>query len=130
MKIKTFKQLNESSEYEFLSHYSEEIQNSIELLKKLRKLSLTSDDNTIDDEKNDKIDNRLSVYDTNVPSKIEDWIYDTPTSEEIARFAISNEDRWGTEPQMVLNAIEDYANICNIYIDHEDEDEDEDILEN
>jgi hypothetical protein len=40
MKIKTFKQLNESSESDFLSHYDEEIRNSIELLKRLKKIDI------------------------------------------------------------------------------------------
>lgn len=128
MKLKTFKQLNESSESDFLLHYDEEIRNAIKLLTKLHSFSLGTDDTDdaiIDNEKLEKLEKRLSVYDTNVQSKIEDWTYDIPTRREIAEFALRNQDRWGTEPQMVLFAIEDYAQACNIYIDHEDDEDDE-----
>lgn len=116
MKIKLFNQINESSYHDFLTHYDEEIEKSIKLLIKLQ-------DANIDD---DKIDDKLSVYDTNVKSKIDEWIYDTPSRDEIAEFAIRNQDRWGTEPQMVLYAIEDYATECKIYDDNEDDDDDND----
>ena len=119
MKIKSFNQINESSYHDFLMHYDEEIEKSIQLLIKLQ-------DANIDDE---KIFNKLSVYDDNVKSKIDEWIYDTPTKDEIAEFAIRNQDRWGTEPQMVLYAIEDFASECNIYSENDDDIDDGEFYE-
>lgn len=121
MKLKKFNKIDES--HNFLSRYNDEINNAIKLLIKLQ------DCNNID---HNKVEHRLSVYDVNVPDKIDEWIYDTPTPQEIAEFAEKNEYRWGTEPQMVLQAIEDYASACGIYNfdDEDDEDEDEEFNEN
>ena len=118
MKIKSVNQLNESSYHDFLTHYDEEIEKAINLLIKLE------NENYWEKCDPETLEKRLSVYDENVMSKIEDWIYDTPTKEEIAEFALKNQDRWGTEPQMVLFAIEDYANECGI--NHDDDDDDDD----
>ena len=118
MKIKSFNQINESSYSDFLANYAEEIENSINLLTKLQ---------DVKDCDQEKIEKRLNVYDTNVISKIEDWIYDTPNEKEIAEFALMNQDRWGTEPQMILYAIDDYATICGVYLqDDENDDENND----
>jgi len=126
MKIERFNQINESSHNEFLNHYSDDIQKSIILLVKLKNFFIEAehnDENITDElgELGEKIENRLSVYDKNVPSKIDEWIYDTPTPDEIVEFAIRNQYKWGTEPQMVLYAIEDYATECGIYPDDEDD---------
>lgn len=113
MKLKKFNKLNES--HHFINRYRDEIDRAIRFLIKLK------DCQNID---HNKVERILSVYDTNVPDKIDEWIYDTPSPQEIAEFAERNEYRWGTEPQMVLQAIEDYAQSCGIY-DFEEEDEDE-----
>ena len=120
MKIKSVTQLNESSYQDFLTHYGKEIENSIEILKKLKEHQ--------DDIDYANVENKLSVYDENVSSEIDRWIDETPTPDEIVQFAIMNQDRWGTEPQMILYAIEDYAVACGIYLqdDEEDEEDEED----
>jgi len=117
MKIKKFNQIKESSYSDFLMQYEEEIEKSIKLLVKLKDVI-----DTIDDASYEKIENKLSVYDTNVQSKIDEWIYKTPTSNEIADFAIMNQDKWGTEPKMLLYAIEDFADACDISLEDEDDD--------
>ena len=115
MKIKSVTQLNESSYGDFLTHYKDEIDNSIKILIKLKE---------IQDIDYDTIEDKLSVYDENVQNKIDEWINDTPSPDEIAQFALRNQDRWGTESQMILYAIEDFASVCGIYFqDEEDEDE-------
>ena len=118
MKLKKFNKVKES--YNFINRYEDEINNAIKLLIKLQNC------NNID---HNKVEQKLSVYDVNVPDKIDEWIYDTPTPQEIAEFAEKNEYRWGTEPQMVLQAIEDYAQTCSIY-DFDDDDNDEEANEN
>lgn len=119
MKLKKFNKINES--HNFISRYSDEINDAIKLLIKLQNC------NNIDHQ---KVEKRLSVYDINVPDKIDEWIHDIPTPNEIAEFAQSNEYRWGTEPQMVLQAIEDYASTCGIYNFDEDEDDEDEFNEN
>jgi hypothetical protein len=121
MKIKQFNQLNESSYTDFLDHYREELDNAIKLL-----ITLKDCDVEDDDQIQSRIESKLEVYDTNVPEQIERWIYRTPTKDEIVDFAIRNQNRWGTEPRMVLSAIEDYADACEIYLDDEDEDDEDD----
>ena len=119
MKIKNFNQLNESSYNDFLDSYSEEINNAITLLIKLKKYE-DSDDDSIQN----KLEKKLVVYDTNVPETIERWIYKTPSKDDIVNFAIQNQNRYGTEPKMILFAIEDYAEAFGVYL-RDDEDEDE-----
>lgn len=118
MTLKKYNKIYENDH--FLRNYDEEIQRAIKQLIKLSE---------VDDIDYDKIEDKLSVYDTNVAEKIDRWIFDTPTAEEISDFALRNQERWGTEPQMVLQAIEDYAQVCGIYDFDEDEDEDDEINE-
>ena len=119
MKIKKFNKLNESSYSDFSNNYSEEIHNAITLLKKLKKFEDNADDSI-----QAKIERKLEVYDTNVPEMIERWIYNTPSKNDIVEFAIRNQDRYGTEPKMILYAIEDYAEAFGVY-SHDEEDNDE-----
>ena len=62
MKIKSVTQLNESSYGDFLTHYKDEIDNSIKILIKLKE---------IQDIDYDTIEDKLSVYDENVQNKID-----------------------------------------------------------
>jgi hypothetical protein len=124
MKIKQFKQLNESSYDDFLNHYREELDNAIKLLIKLKDCDIENDDQI-----QSKIERKLEVYDKNVPDQIDHWIYDTPTKNEIVDFAIRNQNRWGTEPRMVLSAIEDYGDACEVYLEDEDEDDEDEFFE-
>ena len=117
MALKKYNKIYENDH--FLRNYDEEIRRAIKQLIKLSE---------VDDIDYDKIEDKLSVYDTNVAEKIDRWIYGTPTAEEISDYALRNQERWGTEPQMVLQAIEDYAQVCGIY-DFDEEDEDEEINE-
>lgn len=120
MKIKSVTQLNESSYEDFLTHYNEEIEKSINLLIKLKKYQedgLGLDYNAVED--------KLSVYDENVQNKIDEWINNTPSPDEITQFALRNQDRWGTEPQMILYAIEDFATVYGIYFQDDEDDEDD-----
>lgn len=120
MKIKSVTQLNESSYEDFLTHYNEEIEKSINLLIKLKKYQedgLGLDYNAVED--------KLSVYDENVQNKIDEWINNTPSPDEITQFALRNQDRWGTEPQMILYAIEDFAAVYGIYFQDDEDDEDD-----
>jgi len=116
------KKLNESSYSDFKRSYIEEIEQSIKLLIKLQE----NEDNI----NYEKVEKRLNVYDVNVQGKIDEWIYDTPSIDEIVEFAIRNQDKFGTEPRMILSAIEDFAQACNIYIDFDEDEYDEDIDEN
>lgn len=47
--------------------------------------------------------------------------YTTPTSEKLATLAMSNENRNGTEKQMVIEAIFNLSNHLKVYIEEEEE---------
>ncbi len=103
--------LNESSYTDFLSKYGDEINESI------KKLKILSGIDEIDEETYKQIEEKLKVYDTNVPKQIMHWIslskHQRISADEIARFALENMNRWGTEMQMVLYAIDDYFDIVD-----------------
>ncbi len=90
-----------SSYADFLSNYGSELR---DLLRKLKKVDL----NSISEEQWDKVEDRLGVYDTNVSEAIQHWVSVPVDVSDVAEFAIRNQDRWGTEPKQVLNAIEDF----------------------
>ena len=124
MKIKKFesiKIINESSYTDFLMHYGDEIRVAIQRLDKIGQESAGEEDFFNYDE----IDQRLENYDKNVIDEIDDWVVRGVAPEEIAEFAIRNQDRYGTEPRMVLYAIEDYFHACGLYDEDEEEDEEE-----
>jgi hypothetical protein len=106
--------LNESSYSDFLMNYGQEIREALKNLKKMRKVI-----SEITEQDDDKIQEKMRIYDTNVGDEIFDWIHDPNVSaDEIAKFALNNQDRWGTEPQFVLFAIDDCALILNKYFDN------------
>lgn len=66
-----------------------------------------------------------NIYDTLLVEELESMIEDhntTPTSERLATLAIRNENRNGTEKQMVIEAIFDLANYLGVYIEEIEED--------
>ena len=90
---------------DFLMNYSTEIREAISQLREMKSKLEQMDE---DDPKWDKIDQELRNYDTNVNQAIQSWAWRVPDAGEIARFAIDNMNRWGTEPQMVVFAINDF----------------------
>ena len=55
----------------------------------------------------------MAIYDKNVGETIDSWVggHGDVDAHEIAEFAINNQDRYGTEAQFVLRAIEDFYEI-------------------
>lgn len=111
--------LNETSYTDFLTRRGKEIHDAINKLALISSaMKHTRGDEKpleIDDETYNKIEDKLKVYDTNVLSKIDHWIALGGRTEahDIANFAIENMNRWGTEPQMVLYAIDDYFDVVD-----------------
>ena len=100
----------ENSYNDFLTGYGKKIKNAISLLHKMKGAYLK-----LGDEELENLDNRvLNNYDKNLPKAIDHWVNHTPSSHDIATFAISNVNRYGTEPQMVLQAVEDVANFLKV----------------
>jgi len=111
------KKLNETSYSDFVDIYSIELHAAVRKLKQLRKLFKNQEPT---DEQYDELEKSLIVYDKNVLSTIEHWCYSYTTVNNIANFAIENMNRYGTEPQQILNAIDDYYivffnNIQDVY---------------
>jgi len=80
------------------------------------------------DEKREELGSTMQNYDENVEQSIEHWIF-SPNDfhiNDIVTLAIENSDRYGTEPQMVLYAIEDYLRVFGLRIEDEDDEEDYD----
>ena len=121
--IKSFNafSISESSHSDFLMHYRDEIKLA---LKQLKTMSAV-DEETMDDATYGKLEKALAPYDKNVQQQIERWLSqpNSVDAEALSRFALSNQDRYGTEPQMVLEAIERYYNICNVKFGLEKEEE-------
>jgi hypothetical protein len=109
MKAKLVKEsLNESSYSDFLMNYSEEIREAIQILKKLSKQYKNE---KISDEIMLKSFNKLyGIYDKPNIDFIQGIIFRQEfhlDAEEIAKIGMEIQNRFGTEPRMVLNAIED-----------------------
>lgn len=98
--------LNESSYEDFIDNYHGEIYKALAKLRKLKKANVEPTE-----EQYDELDSRLQNYDDNVLQTIEHWIMGYVDKDEIAKFAISNMNRFGTEPKMVLYAIGDYYDV-------------------
>jgi hypothetical protein len=92
-----------SSKTDFLMNYGEQIQNCVRTLRAIKGKEIT-------EETYNRIEGRMQAYDTNVGDAIDSWTYRGVDADKIANFAIENMNRWGTEPQMVLYAIEDFSN--------------------
>lgn len=104
----------ESSYERFLEKYYEELTYVVNRLSKVRStdLSIMSDDDY------ESLHNKfMNTYDENVfdyiESKVGSYNFD---EKEIARFAISNMNRFGTEPQMVIEAIKDFVEFIYISV--------------
>ncbi|HUW44225.1 MAG TPA: hypothetical protein VMW50_00365 [Dehalococcoidia bacterium] len=115
------KKLNEGSYEDFFMNYGSEIKNALDLLRKLGK---KIDSGEITEEKAspaiDKID---SIYD----GAVVNYIVDTITSggrtdaRELTNIAIDNMNRQGTEMQMILYAIEEFAAALGVYSDQDED---------
>lgn len=108
--------LNESTRKDFIINYKDELIQSIKNLKKLANIY-----GQVTEEDFEKIGEKLNSYDKNVDDMIEHWIsfVDDVTISDIANFAVNNYYNYGTEPQFVLFAIDEYVNILSKYIDND-----------
>ena len=112
----------------FVENYREELENAV---KKLHKVTPEMYRN-LSPEDNQRVTKELSHYDDNVYDYIMNWVETGDCSiDDIADLAIENEEEWGTEPQFVIYAIDDFCEIFGITdSDVEDDgegEEDEDL---
>lgn len=109
--------LNEGSYDDFLDNYHDELKDAIVKLSALGKV-YDEIDEKIGEEIGEEIEKRLSVYDDNVSSQIMDWIVSGHTirKNDIVDFAFKNMNRYGTEMQMVLYAIDDYYDVVGEFV--------------
>jgi hypothetical protein len=97
--------INESSFDDFMTQYGKELNDAV---RKVRELI----NYVPSDESWNKFDKIMQKYDKNVNKQIEHWFSTGHiSSRDIASFAIDNMNRYGTEPQMVLFAIDDAARV-------------------
>lgn len=120
--LKKVRPINESSYDDFIMNYRDEMRQAIKLLPLIGKTF-----NTATDEQFDRVEQEMSKYDTNVGKTIQHWatiMTHSPHAigpQEIADFAIRNQNQYGTEAQMVLFAIEDMAHALGIREEEEEE---------
>lgn len=106
--LKRFR-LNEGTSYEdFLDTYYSEI---MSVISKFSKIESWIKRYEISDSLYDEIYDKLEVYDDNVISHLENWAQLGVTEHEIVRLAISNQDRYGTEPKMIIDAMNDFYDV-------------------
>lgn len=107
--------LNEGSYDDFLDNYHDELKEAIVKLSALGKVY-----DEIDEKIGEEIEKKLSVYDKNVSKRIMDWIVASVhrpiRKNDIADFALDNMNKYGTEMQMVLNAIDDYYDVVGKFV--------------
>jgi hypothetical protein len=120
MKLNEWIKPNEgdSSYDKFMDNYGEELRNAV---KKLNKIDISMLEN-MDERTSHRLDREMSNYDENIMFRIEQWIQSENVDDyDIAKFAIDNMDRHGTEPQMILYAIDDYCACFGIHDAHDEE---------
>lgn len=105
-KFNDFKKINEGSHSDFLVSYGSDIKKAVKTLQQISKIYDDINENVFD-----KIMIKMGNYDDNVGTKIDRWVSGTEdiTIDNIAKFALDNQNKFGTEPQFVLDAIEDWA---------------------
>lgn len=108
----------------FKNSYHKEL---FDLKKSLNKITPEMIDNLSEDDIK-RIEDAMSNYDKNVLSYIEHWVINPSdfSIRDIVSLAIQNSDRFGTEPKMVLYAIEDYLDFFGINPFEEEDDEEDD----
>lgn len=99
-------EVNEGSYTDFLTSHGNDIRSAV---KKMQEIAKIYNDKV--ESIGDKLDKVLEPYDENVGSQIDSWASGDISADKIAKFAIENQDKYGTEPKMVLDAIDDYYNI-------------------
>lgn len=121
-RIRQMMRMNEMFESDtvsrFMDAYGEELYNAV---KKLRMVSPEMLDSLSEDEQV-KLQQRMGNYDKNVLPSIEHMVNTKGVfKDDIVRLAIDNSDRFGTEPQFVIYAIDDFTDFFGIDIEEEDE---------
>lgn len=103
--------LNETSYTDFILNYGQEIKDAVQNLKAIGKIH-----DKVDEKDYEQLVNKVfAQYDKNVHEFIDSQMMD-PYADRIIRFALENYNRYGTEPQFVLLAIDDYRTALEKYV--------------
>jgi len=107
--------VNESTKSDFMLNYSDELKATVGKIKKMRGIiDVMSED--IFEETINKITKKMSRYDSNVDEQIDHWI-NSPSGDvdvdDIVNFALDNYNKFGTEPQFIIFAIDEVYDIIN-----------------
>ena len=127
-RIKNMMGLNESfgrpgegeSKYEqFLDTYDDEIRTVVSKLSKVKYSDLES---IPEDEWEMTVNDVISTYGEKVIDVIQHWVAtEYFDKHELGKFAIQHHDETGTEPQMVIFAIEDFLKGIGKWFDEDDD---------
>lgn len=117
------RRINEGSYTDFLINYGKTINECIFMLKKMNKMFDKVSDSEIFDFNNfsKHIKIVMKTYDDNVSEMIDHWINTSSDidADDIAKFAIENQNTYGTEPQMILYAINDVYGVYKSLLKNE-----------
>ncbi len=113
--------------YDTISGWEDELETAV---KKLKKVTPDMYRN-LSDEENIKVSEVLRPYEENVYDYIMHWVESGDVaSDDVAQLAYDNEEEFGTEPQFVIFAIDDFCEVFGINdYDVEDETEDSDYVD-
>jgi hypothetical protein len=110
------RRVTEGSHSDFLMSYGKEIREAVKQLREAKKIIDNMDGDTYEQKFFKEIETELKNYDENVIDQIDHWIsIDYIDADEIVRFAFDNENRFGTEKQFVLFAINDFYDVAKRY---------------
>ena len=100
--------LKEGSYDDFIDSYAREIQNARKLIKKGHKITDAIEGG--DDEYASIFQRWENTYDEMIIRGIDEWFWGgrLPSVSDIAKLAMKNQDRNGTEMKMIIYAIEEY----------------------
>lgn len=107
--------------YDTISGYEDELETAV---KKLKKVTPDMYKN-LSDEENMRVSKVLRPYEDNVYDYIMHWVESGDVdASDVAQLAHENEEEFGTEPQFVIFAIDDFCKVFGIN-DYDVEDQDE-----
>jgi hypothetical protein len=122
MKAKLVKEhLNEGTYSDFLMDYGQEIKQArkqIQIASKI--IGNIGEDDKLTENFYIEFEKAMQKYDVNVGDMVDTWLAyafdgDLVEADEIVKFAMNNQDRYGTEMKFILQAIEDMYNIALQY---------------
>lgn len=93
---------------DFIERHATEVRSLLSKLRKIDPLKIT-------DEQYSKLERKLSVYDPNVESSIEHWLFTQSVDvNDVYTLAADNLNKYGTETSQIVNALKDFLSVLDV----------------